>query len=95
MTNQTAARRCFGAGDQAIVAITPTYAATNAHYVFQLDVQMDYIIGQWHHMGVLKELVDNNKGNKKIGPTKKEMSHKQKVKQAVAISLQKAGRSKK
>lgn len=45
LTNKTATRRTFGAGDQAILKFTPYYTATNAHYVWRLDVQMDYIIG--------------------------------------------------
>ncbi len=45
LTNCSASRRTFGAGDQAILRIDP-YGATDAHRVFQLDVQMDYIIGQ-------------------------------------------------
>jgi len=44
LTNKTATRRSFVAGDQAIVKFTPDYATT-AHYVFRVDLQMDYIIG--------------------------------------------------
>lgn len=46
LTNKTLLRRSFGAGDQALLKLTPTYAATNAHYVWRVDVQMDYVIGQ-------------------------------------------------
>ncbi|HUT60022.1 MAG TPA: hypothetical protein VNA25_19425 [Phycisphaerae bacterium] len=45
MTNKTATRRTFVQGDQAIVKFTPTWP-TNAHYVWRVDLQMDYIIGQ-------------------------------------------------
>lgn len=43
----------------------------------------------------IKELLNANKGDKQIGPTKKKMSPKEKQAQAVAIALKKAGRSKK
>lgn len=44
LTNKTATRRTFGPGDQAIVKLTPNYA-TSAHYVWRVDLQLDYIIG--------------------------------------------------
>jgi hypothetical protein len=43
----------------------------------------------------IKELLNANKGDKKIGPTKKKMSAKEKQDQAVAIALKKAGKSNK
>jgi len=45
LTNKTLLRRSFDAGDQAIVKLTPNYA-TSAHYVWRVDLQMDYVIGQ-------------------------------------------------
>ena len=45
LTNKSAARRCFAAGDNALLCFVPSYA-TNAHHVFRVDLQMDYIIGQ-------------------------------------------------
>jgi len=44
LTNQTAARRKFGAGDAVLVHVDVT-GATDAHRAFQVDLQMDYIIG--------------------------------------------------
>lgn len=44
LTNKSAARRKFAAGDQAMLYFVPSYA-TDAHRVFQVDLQMDYIIG--------------------------------------------------
>lgn len=42
----------------------------------------------------ISELLKSNKGSKKIGSTKKNLSAEQKQKQAVAIALSKAGKSK-
>jgi len=44
LTNKSAARRKFSAGDTAMMHISP-YAATNSHRVHVVDIQMDYIIG--------------------------------------------------
>ena len=44
LTNKSAARRKYLAGDVAVVHIDP-YGATNSHRMHILDIQMDYIIG--------------------------------------------------
>lgn len=44
LTNKSAARRKFAAGDNALLYFVPSYA-TNAHNTFRVDLQMDYIIG--------------------------------------------------
>ena len=44
LTNKSATRRKFLAGDVAMVNISP-YGATNSNRVHVLDVQMDFIIG--------------------------------------------------
>lgn len=43
----------------------------------------------------INELLNSNKGNKKIGKTKKNLTKKQKIKQAIAISYSMAGKNKK
>lgn len=44
LTNKSAARRKFLAGDVLMMHISP-YGATNSHRVHAVDVQVDYIIG--------------------------------------------------
>lgn len=44
LTNQTAARRTFAAGDVVMLMYDPR-GATDAHRLTQVDYQMDYIIG--------------------------------------------------
>ena len=44
LTNKTATRRKFNAGDQAILGFS-SYGATNSHRQWSVHVQMDYVIG--------------------------------------------------
>ena len=44
LTNKTAARRKFGAGDVMLMHISP-YGGTDAHRAWDVELQMDYIIG--------------------------------------------------
>jgi hypothetical protein len=43
----------------------------------------------------INELLNYNNGNKKIGKTKKSLTKKQKIKQAIAIAYSTAGKRKK
>ncbi len=45
LTNKSATRRKFGAGDVVMMKIAP-YGVTDAHRSHRVDLQMDYIIGE-------------------------------------------------
>ena len=46
LTNKSAARRKYNAGDRVLLHISPYSASTAAHIIHEVELQVDYILGE-------------------------------------------------